>query len=49
VRVRDNADGTSQVRLGAPLKRDPGFEPVFEDLVSTINRTDAPVGQTPEE
>ena len=29
VRVRDNADGTSRVTVGAPLKRDPGFEPVF--------------------
>ena len=27
VRVRDNADGTSRVMVGAPLKRDPGFEP----------------------
>ncbi len=49
VRVRDNADGTSRVRLGAPLKRDPGFEPVFSDLVSTITRPDAPVGQTSKE
>ena len=36
VRVRDNADGTSRVMVGAPLKRDPGFEPVFQELVSTI-------------
>ncbi len=35
--------------LGAPLKRDPGFEPVFQDLVSTITRPDAPVGQTTKE
>jgi cytochrome c biogenesis protein len=49
VRVRDTADGGSQVRLGAPLKRDPGFEPVFTDLVSTITRPDAPVGQTSKE
>lgn len=40
VRVRANADGTSRVQLGAPLKRDPAFEPVFKDIVSSIKSTD---------
>lgn len=34
--VRPNADGTSHVRLAAPLKRDPAFEPVFADVVDRI-------------
>lgn len=41
VRVRANGDGTSRVQLGAPLKRDPAFEPVFKDIVSTISSSDA--------
>ena len=49
VRVRDNADGTSRVMVGAPLKRDPGLEPVFSELVSTITRAGDPVGATHEE
>jgi cytochrome c biogenesis protein len=49
VRVRDNADGTSRVMVGAPLKRDPGLEPVFSELVSTITRPGDPVGATHEE
>jgi cytochrome c biogenesis protein len=49
VRITDNADGTSRVQVGAPLKRDPGFEPVFSELVSTITRPDRPVGATHEE
>lgn len=39
--VRRNPDGTSRIRLGAPLKRDPAFEPVFHDIVSTIKSSDA--------
>ena len=48
VRVKANSDGTSRVRLGAPLKRDPALEPVFDDLVSTITRPDTPAGPTKE-
>jgi cytochrome c biogenesis protein len=40
VRVRANGDGTSRVQLGAPLKRDPAFEPVFKDIVSSIKSSD---------
>lgn len=36
VQVRPNADGTSHVKLAAPTKRDPAFEPVFADLVHRI-------------
>lgn len=36
VQVRPNADGTSHVRVAAPLKRDPAFEPVFTDIVHRI-------------
>ncbi len=36
-RVRSNPDGTSRVMLGAPLKRDPAFEPVFHDITSAIS------------
>ena len=36
VRVRPAADGTSRVLLAAPLKRDPGMEPKFAELVSAI-------------
>jgi cytochrome c biogenesis protein len=39
-RVRANADGTSRIQLGAPLKRDPAFEPVFKDIVSSIKTSD---------
>jgi cytochrome c biogenesis protein len=39
-RVRSNADGTTRVMLGAPLKRDPAFEPVFKDIVSSIQKSD---------
>jgi cytochrome c biogenesis protein len=35
-RVRSNEDGTSRVMLGAALKRDPAFEPVFKSIVSSI-------------
>ena len=41
-RVRPHADGTSHVMIAAPLKRDPGFEPVFTDLVHHIADSDAP-------
>lgn len=34
--VRPDEDGTSRVRLAAPLKRDPAFEPVFADIVHRI-------------
>jgi len=37
-RVRDNGDGTSRVQIGAPLKRDPAFEPVFKDIVAGIKQ-----------
>lgn len=40
-RVRSNGDGTSRVQIGAPLKRDPAFEPVFKDIVSSIKSSDA--------
>lgn len=36
VRIRPNADGTSRVRMGAPLRRDPAFEPVFNALAERI-------------
>jgi cytochrome c biogenesis protein len=39
-RVRHNADGTTRVMLGAPLKRDPAFEPVFKGIVSSIQKSD---------
>jgi cytochrome c biogenesis protein len=39
-RVRSNDDGTSRVMVGAPLKRDPAFEPVFKDIVSSIKTSD---------
>jgi len=41
IRVRENAGGGSRVVLGAPLKRDPAFEPIFKDIVSTITRPDS--------
>ena len=40
-RIRSNGDGTSRVMVGAPLKRDPAFEPVFKNIVSTIKTSDA--------
>ena len=40
--MRPHADGTSHVMIAAPLKRDPGFEPVFTDLVHHIADSDAP-------
>jgi cytochrome c biogenesis protein len=44
--VRRNPDGTSQVRIGAPFKRDPAFEPLFRDIVSAIKTTGATTGKT---
>lgn len=41
VRIRPAAHGGVRVRLGAPLKRDPAFEPIFDALVSSIQATDA--------
>jgi cytochrome c biogenesis protein len=39
-RVVRNEDGTSRVKLGAAIKRDPAFEPVFKDIVSSIKTSD---------
>lgn len=44
VRVRPLGDGTSRVLLGAALKRDPGMEPAFEELLHHLQGDDAPQG-----
>lgn len=41
-RVRENADGTSHVVMGGVLRRDPGFEHVFTDLVHRLQGTKRP-------
>lgn len=41
-RIRPNGDGTSRVLLGASMKRDPGMEPAFEELLHHIQGDDAP-------
>ena len=40
-RIVPNEDGTSRVKLGAAIKRDPAFEPLFKDIVSSIKTSDA--------
>lgn len=41
VRVRPHADGTAGVLIAAPTRRDPGFEPLFADLVHRIQAPEA--------
>lgn len=41
VRLRPAAEGGTRVRMGAPIKRDPAFEPVFTSIASSISDPDA--------
>lgn len=43
IRVRPTSGGAARVQLGAAIKRDPAFEPVFETYAARIESPDATV------